>query len=42
VWHSHVTAQQWANLTKPGYKTTYRIIVNDNALGAGRFTQLMR
>ena len=23
------------NLTKPGYKTTYRIIANDNALGAG-------
>jgi branched-chain amino acid transport system substrate-binding protein len=23
------------NLTKPGYKTTYRIISNDNALGAG-------
>ena len=23
------------NLTKPGYKTTFRIIANDNALGAG-------
>lgn len=23
------------NLTKPGYKTTYRIIANDNTLGAG-------
>ena len=23
------------NLTKPGYKTTYRIIANDNSLGAG-------
>ena len=23
------------SLTKPGYKTTYRIIANDNALGAG-------
>ena len=23
------------NLTKPGYKTTYRLLANDNALGAG-------
>ncbi len=26
------------NLTKPGYKTTYRIIANDNSLGAGLAT----
>jgi branched-chain amino acid transport system substrate-binding protein len=32
----HVTgAATNPNLTKPGYKTTYRIIANDNALGAG-------
>jgi len=32
----HVTgAATNPNLTKPGYKTTYRIISNDNALGAG-------
>jgi branched-chain amino acid transport system substrate-binding protein len=31
----HVTgAATNPNLTKPGYKTTYRIIANDNALGA--------
>jgi branched-chain amino acid transport system substrate-binding protein len=34
--HSHVTgAATNPNLTKPGYKTTFRIIANDNALGAG-------
>ena len=32
----HVTgAATNPNLTKPGYKTTFRIIANDNALGAG-------
>jgi len=32
----HITgAATNPNLTKPGYKTTYRIIANDNALGAG-------
>ena len=32
----HVTgAATNPNLTKPGYKTTYRIIANDNSLGAG-------
>lgn len=32
----HVTgAATNPDLTKPGYKTTYRIIANDNALGAG-------
>jgi branched-chain amino acid transport system substrate-binding protein len=32
----HVTgAATNPGLTKPGYKTTYRIIANDNALGAG-------
>src|SRR4051812_39044757 len=32
----HVTgAATNPSLTKPGYKTTYRIIANDNALGAG-------
>lgn len=32
----HVTgAASNPNLTKPGYKTTFRIIANDNALGAG-------
>ena len=32
----HITgAATNPNLTKPGYKTTYRIISNDNALGAG-------
>ncbi len=32
----HVTgAATNPNLTKPGYDTTYRIIANDNALGAG-------
>ncbi len=32
----HVTgAATNPNLTKPGYKTTYRIIANDNALGVG-------
>lgn len=32
----HVTGSATnPNLTKPGYKTTYRIIANDNALGAG-------
>ena len=32
----HVTgAATNPNLTKPGYNTTYRIIANDNALGAG-------
>ncbi|MCZ8256438.1 MAG: branched-chain amino acid ABC transporter substrate-binding protein [Polaromonas sp.] len=32
----HVTgAATNPNLTKPAYKTTYRIIANDNALGAG-------
>ena len=32
----HVTgAATNPNLTKPGYKTTYRIIANDNALGSG-------
>ena len=32
----HVTgAATNPTLTKPGYKTTYRIIANDNALGAG-------
>ena len=32
----HVTgAATNPNLTKPGYKTTWRIIANDNALGAG-------
>ena len=32
----HVTgAATNPNLTKPGYKTTFRIISNDNALGAG-------
>ena len=32
----HVTASATnPNLTKPGYKTTFRIIANDNALGAG-------
>ncbi len=32
----HVTgAATNPNLSKPGYKTTYRIIANDNALGAG-------
>ncbi|MFD0667335.1 branched-chain amino acid ABC transporter substrate-binding protein [Ramlibacter sp. MAHUQ-53] len=32
----HVTgAATNPNLTRPGYKTTYRIIANDNALGAG-------
>jgi branched-chain amino acid transport system substrate-binding protein len=32
----HITgAASNPNLTKPGYKTTYRIIANDNALGAG-------
>ncbi|MDD2547618.1 MAG: branched-chain amino acid ABC transporter substrate-binding protein [Burkholderiaceae bacterium] len=32
----HVTgASTNPGLTKPGYKTTYRIIANDNALGAG-------
>ena len=32
----HVTgAETNPNLTKPGYKTTFRIIANDNALGAG-------
>ncbi len=32
----HVTgAATNPNLTKPGYKTTYRVIANDNALGAG-------
>ena len=32
----HVTgAVTNPNLTKPGYKTTFRIIANDNALGAG-------
>ncbi len=32
----HVTgAATNPNLTKPGYKTTYRIIATDNALGAG-------
>ena len=35
----HVTgAATNPNLTKPGYKTTYRIIANDNALGAGLAT----
>jgi branched-chain amino acid transport system substrate-binding protein len=34
--HPHITgAATNPNLTKPGYKTTYRIIANDNALGAG-------
>ncbi len=33
---SHVTgAATNPNLTKPGYKTTFRIIANDNSLGAG-------
>jgi branched-chain amino acid transport system substrate-binding protein len=33
---AHVTgAATNPNLTKPGYDTTYRIIANDNALGAG-------
>jgi branched-chain amino acid transport system substrate-binding protein len=33
---AHVTgAATNPNLTKPGYKTTFRIIANDNALGAG-------
>lgn len=32
----HITgAATNPNLTKPGYKTTFRIIANDNALGAG-------
>ncbi|WP_394790175.1 branched-chain amino acid ABC transporter substrate-binding protein [Rhodoferax sp.] len=32
----HITgAATNPNLTKPGYKTTYRIIANDNSLGAG-------
>jgi branched-chain amino acid transport system substrate-binding protein len=32
----HITgAATNPNLTKPGYKTTYRIIANDNALGSG-------
>ena len=32
----HITgAATNPNLTRPGYKTTYRIIANDNALGAG-------
>lgn len=32
----HITgAATNPSLTKPGYKTTYRIIANDNALGAG-------
>ena len=32
----HVTgAATNPNLTKPGYKTTYRIIANDNSLGSG-------
>lgn len=32
----HITgAATNPDLTKPGYKTTYRIIANDNALGAG-------
>lgn len=32
----HITgAATNPNLTKPGYNTTYRIIANDNALGAG-------
>lgn len=32
----HITgAATNPNLTKPGYKTTYRIIANDNALGQG-------
>ena len=32
----HITgAATNPNLTKPGYKTTYRIIANDSALGAG-------
>ncbi len=32
----HVTgAATNPNLTKPGYKTTFRIIANDNSLGAG-------
>ena len=35
----HVTgAATNPNLTKPGYKTTFRIIANDNALGAGLAT----
>lgn len=35
----HITgAATNPNLTKPGYKTTYRIIANDNALGAGLAT----
>ena len=40
----HVTgAATNPNLTKPGYKTTFRIIANDNALGSGQpFTRPMR
>ncbi|MDR3369660.1 branched-chain amino acid ABC transporter substrate-binding protein [Rhodoferax sp.] len=35
----HITgAATNPNLTKPGYKTTFRIIANDNALGAGLAT----
>ena len=35
----HITgAATNPNLTKPGYNTTYRIIANDNALGAGLAT----